>query len=204
MGIGRDLRVGNLLRSQKSPAEWLYRTARVRTTTNPWYADPLARRLVADPVATLAAAAEQSAQQAVDAGLLLLLDGFTGCCGPEEYANECPPKTAVWVYGTNSRTPAMRTSFRLDALPATPARLALTAQDDDKPGRVAIRITVNDREVFSGPNAFAERGWSTAEFAIPDGVLKAGANELRIATLNESPAADAGWFMLAECQVLWK
>lgn len=202
--IGRDLKVGNLLRRQKSASEWLYQTARLRTQRSPWYADPLVSRLVTDPAATLAAAAEQSAQQAVDGGLTLLLDGFTGCRGPEEYAHECPARTAIWIYGKNSRTPEMKTVFRLDAVPASSVRLALTGQDDDKPGSVPIRITINGTEVFSGPNGFAERGWSSREVAIPAGAIKAGLNELRLATLKDSPAPDAGWFMLAECRLLWQ
>jgi hypothetical protein len=204
VAIGRDQRVGNLLRSQRSASEWLYKVARLRTSASPWYADPPVGRLATDPVATLATAAEQSAQKPIDGGIELLLDGFTGCRGPEEYSFQCPAKAAIWIYGRNSRTPEMRTSFRLETVPASPARLVLTAQDDDKPGRVEIAITLNGTEVLRGPNAFAERGWSTAEFALPAGVLKAGMNELRIGTLNDSPAPDAGWFMLAECRVVWK
>jgi|GEM_PF-2980316 len=44
VAIGRAARAGNLLRSQKSAAEWLYKAARVRTTVSPWYADPLVSR----------------------------------------------------------------------------------------------------------------------------------------------------------------
>jgi len=201
--IGRDLKVGNLLRRQKSASEWLYQTTRLRTQRQPWYADPLVSRLIADPVATLALAAEQAAQQPVDGGLQLLLDGFTGCRGPEEYAHQCPPRSAIWIYGKNTPTAEMKAVFRLDAIPAAPARLVLTGQDDDKPGSVGIRVCVNGTEIFSGPNGLAERGWSSRELAIPAGVLKAGMNELRIAALNDSPAPDAGWFMLAECRVLW-
>ena len=62
-------------------------------------------------------------------------------------------------------------------------------------------IAVNGVEIFAGPNEFVEKGWSEAEFRLPAGVLKAGPNEIRFATLEDSPAGDAGWFMVAECKV---
>jgi hypothetical protein len=204
MKIGRDLKVGAIIRRQKTGAEWLQRIARIRLQAKPWYADPLVGRMIADPAKTLAEAGQQFCQKAIPGGLLLELDGFTGCRGPEEYGYECPPKRAVWIYGKNTKNPKMFIGFHLAKTPETPARLALLAQDDDKPGAVEISIALNGSEIFRGPNPFAERGWSTAEFPIPAGVLKQGENELCIATLKDSPAADAGWFMVAECKVAWK
>ncbi len=96
----------------------------------------------------------------------------------------------------------MWTVLHLDAAPARAARLILTAQDDDKPGAVKVRITINGRVVFEGPNTAAERNWSPQEVAIPAGVLKAGDNEIRIATGEKSTAPDQGWFMVAECLVM--
>ena len=92
----------------------------------------------------------------------------------------------------------------LDDVPAGPARLALVAQDDDKPGAVRIRITVNGEEIFAGPNAFKECGWSDGEIPIPAGVLKPGENEVRFTSLEDFDARDAQWFMLAECKVMFR
>ena len=199
--IGRTQRISQFVR--RLPTEdWLYRVARIRPTRSPWYADPLIERLVADPVKALAAEQQKYAQTEVPGGWRLELDGFRGGKGPEEYAHECPRRKAVWIYGTNTPHPRMWTIFRLNTAPAAPARLAVTAQDDDKPGAIRIRVTVNDRAVFEGPNPFVERGWSTKEFPIPAGVLRQGDNDVRFATLDESAAADAGWFMVAECGVV--
>ncbi len=96
----------------------------------------------------------------------------------------------------------MWTVLHLKAVPDGAAQLVLTGQDDDKPGAVRVRITLNGRVLLEGANPFRERGWSTERLAIPAGLLKQGENELRIETLGESRARDAGWFMLADCQVL--
>ncbi|MDH7571431.1 MAG: DUF4838 domain-containing protein, partial [Armatimonadota bacterium] len=199
--IARAMRITEFVR--RLPTEqWLYRVARLKVTHSPWYRDPLIQRLDADPAGTLAAEQQRTLQTAVPGGWRVELDGFRGCQGPEEYAHECPPRRAVWIYGSNTRTPAMWTTLRLDAAPAEPARLQLTAQDDDKPGTVRVRISVNGKVVAEGPNPFTERGWSTHTFPVPAGVLRAGENELRFETLDPSAAADAGWFMLCECLVL--
>ncbi len=122
--------------------------------------------------------------------------------GPEEYGYLCPPRRAIWIYGTNTEHPRMWTVLHLKAVPDGAAQLVLTGQDDDKPGAVRVRITLNGRVLLEGANPFRERGWSTERLAIPAGLLKQGENELRFETVGESPAPDAGWFMLADCQVL--
>ena len=166
----------------------------------------------ADPAQTLATEQTLYSQAEIGAetrlelgrasGWRLELQGFRGARGPEQYAHECPPRQAVWIYGTNTGNPQMWTILRLEKAPRGQARLVLTGQDDDKPGAVRVRITVNGQPVFEGENPLVERGWSTQELTIPPGVLKQGDNEIRIATLDESKAPDQGWFMLAECMVL--
>ncbi|MBM4048875.1 MAG: DUF4838 domain-containing protein [Planctomycetes bacterium] len=201
--LARILRVGSLVRRDEgNVGDWLHKIARIRTRVKPWYADPLMDRLVADPVKTLTHEARQQCQKEVPGGWLVELDGFRGGHGPTEYSHECEPRRAVWIYGKNTPTPAMWATLHLDKAPPGQAMLALVAQDDDKPGAVQIRITVNGKEIFAGPNTFRERGWSAGEIPIPPGTLKPGENEIRFATLQDSPARDAGWFMLAECKVL--
>jgi len=203
--LGRTMRIGSLGRRDDGPvSDWLYKVARIRTQTNPWYADPLVDRLLDDPAGTLAAEEQLGAQTKTAGGWLVLLDGFRGCLGPQEYSNDCPPRRAVWIYGKNTKTPAMWAQLHLDSAPTRQARLVLTAQDDDKPGAVELFVTLNGREVFRGPNPFKERGWSTTEFPLPAGVLRQGENEIRFATLADSVAPDAGWFMMAECKVLFE
>ncbi len=203
--IGRTMKIGTVGRREAGiVSDWLHRIARIRTDRNPWYADPLVDRMIADPAGTLAAEQRLYSQTQIPGGWQVELDAFLGCAPPTEYSHQCPARRAVWIYGKNTATPAMWALLHLEDVPEGPARLELLAQDDDKPGAVRIRISVNGTEVFAGENPFAELGWSSGEFAIPAGLLKPGGNEIRFETLDDSPAKDAGWFMLAECKMLFE
>lgn len=199
--IVRAMRISQMVRRLPMD-EWLYRTARLRTTRQPWYTDPLVDRLVTDPLATLTQERQAYTQTAVPGGYRLELDGFRGARGPEQYALDCPARRAVWIYGTNTDNASMWTKLNLPTAPTGAAKLVLTGQDDDKPGAVPIRVSVNGQEVFAGPNRCAEHNWSSQECSVPAGLLKAGENEIRIVTTEASRAADQGWFMLAECVLL--
>ncbi|MEN6664673.1 MAG: DUF4838 domain-containing protein [Phycisphaerae bacterium] len=199
--IARAMRITAFIR--RVPTEdWLYKISRLRVTRQPWYADPVIDRLIAKPAETFAAERERYSQVAVPGGWRLDLDGFRGCKGPQEYALDCPARRAVWIYGKDSDSPQMWTVLKLDKAPAKAAKLVLTGQDDDKPGAVKIKVSINGQVVFEGPNTCAERNWSAQELAVPVGVLKQGDNEIRIATVEKSTAADQGWFMLADCVVM--
>lgn len=202
MKLGRILRrtvVGR--REAGVVGDWLYRTCRIRTKTSPWYADAVCRRMQRDPIGTLTTERRAFCQQAIDGGLLLELDAFTRCRGPEEYSHLCEPRRAVWIYGTNTKTPEMVAELQLDQPLSATAALVLTGQDDDKPGSVRIEVLLNGHTVFSGANGFREKGWSEREFRLDPGWGKMGRNTLCIRTLDPSAARDAGWFMLSGCTV---
>ena len=201
--IGRSHRIYTVGRRESGiVSDWFHRIARIRTRVNPWYADSLVRRLIADPAKTLASERKLYCQTKVPGGWRLAIDGFRGGHGPADYDYNCPLRRAVWIYGTNRRQRALRTTLFLERAPKGKASLALVAQDDDKPGAVRIRIAVNGKPIFEGSNPFKEKAWSRAEFPIPAGLLRRGENDIRIATLDPSKARDQGWFMVAECIVL--
>jgi hypothetical protein len=203
--LGRMMKVSSFGRRDAGVAsDWLCKVARIRPQVQPWYADPMMDRLMADPLKTLAEEQRRACQTAVPGGWLLELAGFGGCRPPAEYSYQCPPRRAICIYGKRSRTPAMWATLCLDTVPNGQPCLALVAQDDDKPGTVRIQITVNGKEIFAGPNTFKECGWSAGEVPIPAGLLKPGENEIRFGSLEDSDAKDAKWFMLAECKVLFK
>ena len=183
-------------------SDWLWRIARVRVETRTWYADPLIGRLIADPSRTLREERQRYSQKRIPGGVQIRLDAFCGGRGPAEYAYQCEPRKAVWIYAKTSKTPAMWARFYIDEAPRGPARLALEAQDDDKPGAVRIQISVNGNAVFSGPNPFKENGWSRVELPIATGVLKQGENEIRFTNMEPSGKRDSKWFMVSECEVL--
>lgn len=198
--IARQQRINSFIR-RVSAQEWLYKIARLRVERSPFYADPVIDRLIKDPMGTLKREQQKYAQTAIPGGFRLELEGFRGAVGPQEYEYECPKRRAIWIYGVGSRNPAMWAILHLPEAPQKPMHLRLTGQDDDKPGVVPMRITINGQTIFEGPNPFPERNWKEHNFAIPPGVLKAGENEIKIATTQPSWAADQGWIMIAECVV---
>ena len=202
MELGRILRRNVVGRREAGiVSDWLYRTCRIRTNTKPWYADPLCRRMRRSPYETLTAERRAFCQEPIEGGLLLELDAFTRCRGPEEYSHLCEARRAVWIYGTNTKTPEMVAELHLDQPLGAMAKLVLTGQDDDKPGSVRIEILLNGHTVFSGANGFREKGWSARELRLDPRWGKVGRNALRIRTLDPSAARDAGWFMLSGCTV---
>lgn len=96
----------------------------------------------------------------------------------------------------------MRASFTLYRLPKEAVFVHLKGRDDDAAGACEIEVKLNDKVLFEGPNTFPSDGWQTQRIPVPDGVLKAGTNELVIR--NREPAGEAGqppWFMVAWCAV---
>ena len=203
--LARLLRIRTVGRRESGVvSDWLWRIARLRITAGVWYTDPVIARLMLRPEKTLREERQRYSQKPVPGGILVRLDAFCGGKGPQEYAHQCPARKAVWIYAQNSRTPQMWAKFFLDKPPRGPARLALEAQDDDKPGAVRVRITINGKTVHAGPNPFKERGWSRAEFPIPRGTLHTGENELRFSSLDPVGQRDSKWFMVSECKVLFE
>jgi serine/threonine-protein kinase len=103
------------------------------------------------------------------------------------------------VYGAQSPYPAATLTFELDAEPTGAATLTVVGLDDEYGGTNPIRITVNGVEIFNGAAPFASwdaigRGegaaWTPANFSVPAGVLRAGANQITVSNL--SPSANFG------------
>lgn len=99
-------------------------------------------------------------------------------------------------------TSAMVGSFSLRSVPGGATYLHIMGRDDDGPARCRIRITVNDRVLFDGPNTFPQVDWALRRFAIPPGVLRVGANQVSIE--NRETVGVQGmppWFQVAVCAV---
>ena len=204
MTLGRLLRRRTIGRRDDGiVSDWLYRICRIRTQIKPWFADSLCRRMAQAPEKTFAQERKLFSQKQFEGGLLIELDGFTGCKGPSEYSHECEARRAIWIYGPNTKTPVMRADFELDKALGAGAKLVLVGQDDDKPGAVGIEISINGKPVFSGANGCQQNGWSSREFVLEAGVCKTGRNTLRIRTIKPSAARDSGWFMVSECKIFF-
>jgi len=190
-----------------SVGDWLYRVARIRLTTRPWHEDPLIKRFLADPTGVLTEENQKHAkdnQKKIQDGWLLGLDGFYGGDRKENYGYQCQPRRAICIKGKNTNRPVMWVPLVLEKNPIGKAFLALDGLDDDKPGAVRVRITVNEKEIFAGPNPFKETSWTTHEFSIPEGTLKAGENKIKFSSMDDSESKNQGWFMISECRVIMK
>ncbi len=140
------------------------------------------------------------AAQKIPGGLLLPEWAFVGGAGHTEYAAHCPSRRATWIYGKRTTTHRMSATFHLDAVPKT-AVLVIEGQDSDKPGVTRVRVTLNGRVLYEGPNRCVKRGWSEWRIPLPAGLLKGGRNALTIANLEDSSATNAKWFMLAQARI---
>lgn len=107
------------------------------------------------------------------------------------------------VYALPSgQTAAMTLAFTLGQIPDEPLALVLEAMNDDSARACHIRLSLNDHELFAGASGFSNAHWQSRQFQIPDGILRAGTNQLVISNLEA--VGDAGqppWFMVARCAI---
>jgi hypothetical protein len=104
----------------------------------------------------------------------------------------------VYAQPTGSAA-SMKATLKLERVPTDPLFLYLEAMDDDAPTPCRIRITLHGHEICHGPSGFPDGQWLARRFALPAGVLQAGANELSI--VNEESSGGLGsppWFMVAQ------
>ncbi len=97
---------------------------------------------------------------------------------------------------------SMAASFDLSDVPKGALFLYVKGRDDDGVGKCRIAIEINGRALFSGANEFSEDQWLVKRYAIPDGTLKAGPNELRFACIEtEGRLGMPPWFQVARCAI---
>ena len=107
----------------------------------------------------------------------------------------------VYAEPTGARS-TMTAAFEVNRLPDSRAYVYVKGRDDDGPGNCAIAIELNGRALFEGANEFPQTKWETRKFAIPDGVLKVGKNELRISCREkEGSLGMPPWFQVARCAI---
>ena len=147
--------------------------------------------------------AEQIKQDAVKevkfdekAEQLLTPYDFIGGYGPRPYANRCPRRMSVWIYGTHTSWKAASTRFRVSPIPATnDYQLIVSGQDDEADAQCGIRIRLNGKTIYEGESPFVRFGWSTHTFRVPAALL---GHENRLVIENTDPGYQgaAPWFMV--------
>ncbi len=175
---------------RSTPAQFLREIAGIHIDTplgEDWTKDPAVLAFIEDPMKAIRALAP-SVQQPIAGGWRIPASGLNGGSGEMLYDYECPPRHCTLLRrpaagGKVSRIVAV---LELEHAPAEGgAVLRVIGQDDDKEGRAFCKVLVNGREVFSGVNTFAERGWSTMTIPVPAKHLAAGRN--RIEFVNTTP-----------------
>ena len=184
---------------------WITRTFGIPIGDEAWFQDSLVKKLLSPDAGSVDAGSIERAlvQKPGDAGIELMLTGFTGAAGPQAYDYQCPRRAAVWINPKGRENSAMGTAFFLDAVPGR-AKLVVDALDDDKPGSTRIRVVVNDRPVFTGANGAKEDSWTPLAYDIPAGTLKKGRNTLGIENMEASSKPNEKWFMISGAKLVFE
>jgi hypothetical protein len=128
----------------------------------------------------------------------LLLAGFNihGCgFGPAFYSHQCAKRIAIGALGGD----LLETNFKVDRI--ADGKLKLTALDHDKARAVAIKILLNDHEIFKGDNKASKTKWTDLYFSVPADCLK-NDNILKIKNLEKNEAM-RNWIMLADAEFIF-
>lgn len=140
-----------------------------------------------------------------DGSLLIPAMAFKGGEGPMYYQWKCEGKMAVWVRGTMTERFRMQAEFKLEKEPSADGLwIEIEGQDSDKLScaPTPIRITINKKTIFDGPNEFVKNGWSMRKFKIDPGILKQGENRIEIENLASSDSQTEHWFMISQIRVI--
>lgn len=107
----------------------------------------------------------------------------------------------VYAEPTGARS-TMAAAFSIARIPTDSAFLYVKGRDDDGPGNCKIAIELNGKTLFEGANEFSQTAWQTRKFAIPEGALKTGQNELRISCREkEGTLGMPPWFQVSRCAI---
>ena len=121
---------------------------------------------------------------------------FVGGLGPRHYANKCPRRLSVWIYGTNTTWKAASASFNAGPIPATSDYdLIISGQDDEAEAQCNIRISINSKVIHEGKSPFVRNGWSTHTFRIPAALLR-HTNRLLVENTDPGYLGAAPWLMV--------
>ncbi len=130
-----------------------------------------------------------------------------------------PPKTYVGVLQSarDSRgrptSSVMVAKFKLLEKISGPATLELEGQDAITKWaagnqramsfQAAMKISLNDQEIYSGPAGFVRGNWSRRSFQIKPGILQAGENTLKIANISQGWAFSTCYLLISDAVLRW-
>ena len=174
-----------------------------------WADEPEVEKFLADPAAVFKTGAEK-----IPGGWYFKPGAIKGANLPSIYNYQCPPRMRISLERPSIKPSSAVAVLPLAAKPAAPLCLAIEGLDDDKAGASLLKVEVNGRTLFEGPNGFKESEWSRMTMMIPAEYLKAGDNEIRFSNVTpdvpsrsvrypddpEKAKSDGqwGWLMISE------
>ena len=135
-------------------------------------------------------------------GFLLTPYDFFGGMPARMYSHQCEPRLATWIYGAKSRTATLTATVNLATPPEHDYELVVSGQDDDAPTNCRIRIKVNGKMVFEGPNPFKDGTWTPHTFPVQGQFLHDNLNKLTIENIEDSDIVSGPPFFMLNYAVL--
>ena len=152
-----------------------------------WADEPEVEKFLAKPASVFRAGAEP-----IPGGWYFKPGAIKGSSLPAVYNYQCPSRLCVALARPSLKGSSATAVLPLKAKPSAPLCLAIEGLDDDKQGASLLKVEVNGRTLFEGPNTFGETEWSRMCFMIPAEYLKAGDNAIRISDVTpDTPSRSA-------------
>lgn len=95
---------------------------------------------------------------------------------------------AVVIRRPGSHISVVKAYFKLDTVPDTDMSMTLAGLDNEKEHKAVISISVNDREVYTGPVEFPKNKWGRRAYTVPTGYFKPGDNVILIRNITPNIA----------------
>lgn len=205
-GNSKNIFAKRALQKPDKLKDFMWTVARLKLPSGDFKTDPVLKQIMTDPQSV--EIQDSSILRKLEPlpngkGWRIPLELFEGGIGPEDYRYKCPRRRMICIRARLLENHMMRANFKLSEDPGESV-LVVEGQDDDKEGATRVRISVNGNEIFRGENKFAELGWSTCSFAVPEGVFKKGDNEILIENMEEGTNPFAQWFMIADVKLMTK
>ncbi|HEX6290348.1 MAG TPA: hypothetical protein VFZ66_14235 [Herpetosiphonaceae bacterium] len=140
-----------------------------------------------------------------DAAAPLLLEdtawqgGYRRASGNSVYGG----RTATWIYGSSTQYNTMQAIFELTVQPGGMAELSIEGMDSEGAAKTPIRISVNNTEIFNGPNPLPDDDlpldtgtWATYTWRFDAVLLRPGRNVIGISNLAPGAFSRPPFFML--------
>jgi hypothetical protein len=112
-------------------------------------------------------------------------------------------RSATWIYGAGTDYSSMQAALQLQSQPAGTATLTLEGMDSEDRAKTPIQITVNNTEIFNGPNPLPNDDlpldsgtWAGVDVRFDAALLRSGTNIIRISNLKPGRFSLPPFFML--------